>query len=193
MNLVFATHNKNKLSEVQQLMPPAIKLLSLVDIGCNEEIPETARTLQGNALIKSRYVKSKYGYDCFADDTGLEVDYLDGAPGVYSARYAGPGKNAQDNMNKLLTELQGAADRSARFRTVISLILDGEEHLFEGVCEGVITKVPAGEKGFGYDPVFCPKGFNKTFAEMDMSEKGRISHRGRALKKLQDFLLASNI
>jgi len=193
MNLVFATHNKNKLAEVQQLMPQAIKLLSLDDIGCDEEIPETASTLQGNALIKSRYVKSKYGYNCFADDTGLEVDHLDGAPGVYSARYAGPGKNAHDNTRKLLGELQGTTERNARFRTVISLILDDSEYLFEGVCEGVITKVPAGEKGFGYDPVFCPQGFIKTFAEMDMDEKGRISHRGRALKKLQDFLLARNI
>jgi XTP/dITP diphosphohydrolase len=192
MKLVFATHNANKLKEVQQLMPPNIELLSLDDIGCTEEIPETASTLQGNALIKARYVHQNYNYNCFADDTGLEVDSLGGAPGVYSARYAGPAQVAEDNIDKLLGELKGVDNRRAQFRTVIALITGGEELLFEGICQGEITLDTSGTEGFGYDPVFRPRGYKRTFAQMSMEEKGEISHRGRALKKLQEYLFGKN-
>lgn len=184
MKLVFATHNNNKLIEVQALMPEGIELLSLDDIGCHEEIPETATTIAGNASIKAQHVKKHYGYDCFADDTGLEVAALDGAPGVYSARYAGPDNDAQANMSKLLTELQGKEDRSARFLTVMALIIGKEEQHFYGSCEGRILDTAKGEKGFGYDPIFLPDGHDYSFAQMSPDQKGAISHRGRALSLL---------
>ncbi len=188
MNLVFATHNLNKLKEVQALMPSTIKLLSLDDIGCYDEIPETAETIEGNAIIKANFVKDNYKLDCFADDTGLEVAALNGAPGVLSARYAGEGKNAEDNIDKLLSELEDQENRAAQFKTVIALNLEEHQHLFMGTCKGSITKERRGEKGFGYDPVFQPMGSNRTFAQMDLDEKSTISHRGIALRDLIDYL-----
>ena len=188
MKLVFATNNKHKLNEVQDLLPNDIEILTLKDIGCYEEIEETAATLEGNAKIKTDHVKNLYGYDCFGDDTGLEVEALDGAPGVYSARYAGEEASFDDNVQKLLGAMQGIQNRKARFRTVISLDLDGRQFFFEGICDGFIEASVAGNKGFGYDPVFRPRGFDKTFAEMDLHEKGLISHRGLAVKKLVEFL-----
>ncbi len=184
MKLVFATHNPNKLQEIQALLPQTITLLSLDDIGCTEDIPETAQTLEENALIKANYVKQKYGYDCFADDTGLEVESLNNAPGVYSARYAGEQNDAEANMNKLLTELNGITNRKAQFRTVIALITQSQEKLFTGICKGVILKEKKGEKGFGYDPVFQPVGYSKTFAQLSREEKNKISHRGKAIQLL---------
>ena len=188
MKLVFATHNQNKLLEVQALVPSSIELLSLEDIGCNEEIPETAETIEENAILKADFVKDCYGLDCFADDTGLEVAALDGKPGVYSARYAGDGKNNEDNIDKLLSELKEEDNRGARFKTVISLRLDGRQYLFQGTCNGVITRERRGNKGFGYDAVFQPDGSTKTFAEMNMEEKAVLSHRGIALRKLTEYL-----
>jgi XTP/dITP diphosphohydrolase len=187
MKLVFATNNLHKLKEVKDLLPPGIELLTLRDIGCHEDIEETATTLEGNARIKTEHIKNNYGYDCFADDTGLEVEALNGAPGVYSARYAGEKATFEDNVNKMLLELHGIKNRSARFRTVISLFWKGNQYYFEGICEGFITEQPRGNKGFGYDPIFKPKGFDQTFAEMDMATKGRISHRGLAVKNLVHF------
>ena len=178
--IVFATNNKHKLQEIRQLIGDRFEVLSLADISCNEDIPETADTLEGNALIKARWVKERYGYDCFADDTGLEVTALGGRPGVYSARYAGPGHDSEANMALLLRELSGVADRSARFRTVIALIIGNDEHLFEGIVNGEITREPAGCSGFGYDPVFRPENCSLTFAEMEAEDKNKISHRGRA-------------
>ena len=188
MQLVFATNNLNKIKEVQALIPQHIKLLSLTDIGCLEDIPETQETIEGNAIQKANYVKQKYGYDCFADDTGLEVETLNGAPGVYSARYAGAHRDANDNMTKLLNELENKTNREAQFKTVIALQLNNNEYIFTGICEGVITKTKHGEKGFGYDPVFKPKGFNQTFAEMALFDKNKISHRGKAVSQLVVFL-----
>lgn len=188
MKIVFATHNQHKLKEVQKLVPSTIELLSLNDIGCAEEILETANTLEGNAKLKANYITKTYGYDCFADDTGLEVSVLNGAPGVYSARYAGEPANAEANMQKLITNLHSKTDRRAQFRTVIVLNLNEEQHLFEGICKGKILNAQYGEKGFGYDPIFKPEGFSVSFAEMTMEEKGRISHRGLAVKKLVTFL-----
>ena len=188
MTLVFATHNANKLKEIQALMPEYIQLKSLTDIGCTEDIVEDAATIEGNARIKARYVKTHYGYDCFADDTGLEVEALNGAPGVYSARYAGAQKNAEDNTQKLLNELRNKSNRNAQFKTVIALIINGEEQLFQGICKGAITEEKTGDGGFGYDPVFKPEGFTITFAEMPLSEKNKIGHRGKATQKLLDFL-----
>ena len=188
MDLVFATHNLNKLQEVQSLLPKYVHLLSLADIGCTEEIPETEKTLEGNALIKANYVFSKYGYNCFADDTGLLVDALNGAPGVYSARYAGSGSTAEDNIKKLLSALQNTSGRTAHFKTVIALQLSGKSHLFSGTIDGEITSDTQGTGGFGYDPIFKPKGFDKTFAELPLTVKNSISHRGKALKKLSAFL-----
>ena len=190
MKLVFATHNKNKLEEVRKLIPESIELLSLDDIGCHEDIAETAETIEGNALLKARYVLEHYNTPCFADDSGLEVSALDGAPGVYSARYAGPQRNANDNNNKLLAALESEKDRSARFKTVIALVRQREEILFEGICNGEIIRDPRGEKGFGYDPIFLPDGYDQTFAEMSMEQKGAISHRGLAISKLVKFLSA---
>ncbi|MFI8379873.1 non-canonical purine NTP diphosphatase [Leeuwenhoekiella sp. NPDC079379] len=184
MTLVFATHNPNKLREIQALMPDSIQLKSLTDIGCTEDIIEDAPTIIGNALLKARYVKQKYGYDCFADDTGLEVEALDGAPGVYSARYAGEQKDANDNIDKLLSELKTKENRKAHFKTVIALIIDQKEICFEGICNGEITLGRTGSEGFGYDPVFKPEGYEETFAQMPLSLKNKIGHRGKATEKL---------
>ena len=186
--LVFATHNPNKLYEIRQMMPGGIRLLSLEDIGCREEIPETADTLEGNARIKAAHVWEHYGYDCFADDTGLEVAGLRGAPGVYSARYAGPEADAQANMQKLLSQMEAKVDRSARFRTSIALVLDGQFHFFEGTVSGQILREPRGSGGFGYDPVFMPEGYEKSFAQLPLQVKNEISHRGRAFRELSAFL-----
>lgn len=186
--IVFATNNLHKLEEARTLAAGKMKILSLSDINCHDDIPETAATLEGNALIKARWVKEKYGYDCFADDTGLMVDALDGAPGVYSARFAGPQCNANDNMALLLEKLQGKSDRKARFVTVIALVKDGEEHLFTGKVEGTIATEPHGTEGFGYDPVFIAEESGLPFAEMSQQDKNAISHRGRAMRQLIDFL-----
>lgn len=192
MQLVFATHNQNKFKEVQLLLPKHIELLSLTDINCHEDIPETAETIEENAILKAEYVKTHYGYDCFADDTGLEVKALDGAPGVYSARYAGETKSADANMQKLLQEMDRKEDRAARFKTAIALTMNKRQTMFLGICEGVITQSPRGEKGFGYDPIFQPKGFNKTFAEMSLTQKGEIGHRGKAMRELIAYLSLNN-
>lgn len=188
MQLVFASNNKNKILEIQNMLPESIQILSLEAIGCHEDIPETADTIEGNAILKADYVTQKYGYDCFADDTGLEVTALNGAPGVYSARYAGEQKNADDNMDKLLWELKNQSDRSAQFKTVIALNLNGTQHLFTGIVKGEITPDRKGDQGFGYDPVFRAEGDSRTFAQLSMAEKAHISHRGKAVKQLIDFL-----
>jgi len=188
MQLVFATNNLNKLKEVQALIPKNIKLLSLKDIRCFEDIPETQSTIKGNAIQKAEYINLNYGYNCFADDTGLEVDALNGEPGVYSARYAGEKRDAEDNMNKLLTELNNKPNRSAQFKTVVAICINKNVQTFTGICEGEITISKQGKKGFGYDPLFKPKGFNNTFAEMDLSLKNEIGHRGKAISKLVEFL-----
>lgn len=184
MQLVFATNNLNKLKEVQALVPKHIKLLSLADILCIEDIPETQPTIEGNAIQKAEYVKSNYGYDCFADDTGLEVEALNGEPGVFSARYAGPQRNANDNMDKLLSELDNKDSRNAQFKTVVALHLNGKLETFTGICKGEITHKKHGEKGFGYDPIFRPEGYQDTFAEMDIELKNKIGHRGKAVALL---------
>ncbi|MCB0457455.1 MAG: non-canonical purine NTP diphosphatase [Flavobacteriaceae bacterium] len=192
MQLVFATHNLHKFKEVQILLPKHIQLLSLHDIDCHEDIPETAETIEENAILKAEYVKSHFGYDCFADDTGLEVKALHGAPGVYSARYAGEAKNPEANIQKLLKEMEGVVHRDARFKTAIALTLLGRQNLFLGICEGAITTSPHGEKGFGYDPVFQPNGFQKTFAEMSLTQKSEIGHRGKAMRELIQYLSLNN-
>ena len=189
--LVFATHNIHKLKEVQALMPAHINLLSLTDIGCYEEIEESALTLEGNAKLKANYITKHYGYDCFADDTGLEVKILDGAPGVYSARYAGDACNPEANIRKLLADLESSEDRSAQFRTVIALNIEGSQYLFEGICSGEILKEKQGRGGFGYDPIFKPSGHDLSFAEMSQQSKGAISHRGEAIRRLVTFLTTS--
>lgn len=188
MKLVFASNNKNKILEIKHQLPPEIELLSLEDIGRHEDIPETADTIEGNAILKANYVTEKYGYNCFADDTGLEVNALGGAPGVYSARYAGEQKSAGDNMAKLLRELDGNTNRQANFKTVIALNLNGQQHLFTGIVDGTITTEKHGDGGFGYDPVFIPEGENRTFAQLSLTEKALISHRGRAVLQLITFL-----
>lgn len=188
MKIVFASNNKNKLLEIRHQLPQDIELLSLEDIGCHEDIPETADTIEGNAILKADHVTRNYGYDCFADDTGLEVDALNGAPGVYSARYAGEEKNADANMDKLLTGLKGSTSRNANFKTVIALNLNGEQHLFTGIVKGIITLEKVGTGGFGYDPIFMPSGLNLTFAQLSLNEKAQLSHRGRAVKQLIDFI-----
>ena len=187
-DIVFATNNEHKLYEVSQLLGDKYNVIGLKDIGCTEEIPETADTLEGNALLKAKYVFDKFGKNCFSDDTGLEVEVLNNAPGVYSARYAGEEKSAEANMNKLLLELQNKTNRNARFRTVVALIIDGAEHLFEGEVKGSIIEEKRGDEGFGYDPIFIPDGYTKTFAELPLAEKNTISHRARAVKKLVVFL-----
>ncbi|MBI1221767.1 MAG: non-canonical purine NTP diphosphatase [Bacteroidetes bacterium] len=192
MELVFATNNKNKLREAETILPDSYLLLNLDDAGCPGDIPETEDTLQGNALLKARYVTKHSDFSAFADDTGLEVEALNGAPGVYSARYAGKEANAEKNIDKLLKELKDQPNRNARFVTVIALIIDGEEFLFEGEVQGRIATEKSGAKGFGYDPVFIPSGYTVTFAEMDPSEKNSISHRGRALEKMRIFLEERN-
>ena len=188
MKLVFATNNKHKLQEVRDIMGSGVEVLSLNDIDCHDDIPETADTLQGNALIKARYIYEKYGIDCFADDTGLEVEALGGEPGVYSARYAGEECNSEANMYKLLHNLTGKKNRNAQFRTVIALIINGEEMLFNGIVKGTITEEKCGTSGFGYDPVFIPEGFSESFAQMDSATKNSISHRYRATKELSNYL-----
>lgn len=188
MQLVFASNNKNKIKEIQALVSDSIQIISLEDIGCTEDIPETAETIEGNAILKANYITSNYGYNCFADDTGLEVDALNGAPGVYSARYAGGQKDANDNMDKLLLELKDKSNRKANFKTVICLNLNGTQHLFTGIITGKIIDEKIGTNGFGYDPIFVADGFDKTFAELRMEEKSTISHRGIAVKDLILFL-----
>ncbi|MFV5695754.1 non-canonical purine NTP diphosphatase [Flavobacterium sp. LB3P122] len=188
MQLVFASNNKNKILEIQSILPETIKILSLESIGCHEEIPETADTIEGNAILKANYVTRNYGYDCFADDTGLEVDSLNGEPGVFSARYAGEQRDADDNMNKLLNALLGKNDRKAQFKTVIALNLNGEQHLFTGIARGEITLEKTGNQGFGYDPIFKPEEYQETFAQLSLDIKNKISHRGKATLQLIDFL-----
>lgn len=186
--LVFATNNRHKLDEISQILGEKIELLSLKDIHCSEEIPETADTLEGNAIQKAEYIHQHYGYDCFADDTGLEVESLNGAPGVYSARYAGDGHNSEANMQKLLQNLEGISNRKAQFRTAICLIIDGETHLFEGICKGEIIQEKRGGSGFGYDPIFVPEGYFETFAELGNEIKNQISHRAKAVEMLCQYL-----
>jgi len=186
--LVFATNNPHKLDEVRAILDGRFRVLSLDEIGCQEDIPETASTLEGNALLKARFVNEHYGFNCFADDTGLEVKALNGAPGVYSARYAGEAKDPAANRQKLLQELEDRADRSARFRTVIALIRDKKEYLFEGIVEGNIIREERGTAGFGYDALFVPQGCTETFAEMSAGEKNNISHRAKAVNQLKNYL-----
>lgn len=188
MKLVFATHNKNKFAEVKAMLPTHIELLSLDDIGCKEDIEETADTIEGNAILKANYVRKNYKLDCFADDTGLEVKSLNNEPGVYSARYADDSHNSLANMEKLLKNLQGEEDRSARFKTAIALSMNHSEIMFLGICEGEITEEPRGDSGFGYDPIFQPEGFEKTFAEMTLQQKSEIGHHGKAMRQLIEYL-----
>ena len=188
MKLVFATNNPNKLKEVQEMLPNTIELLSLSDINSYDEIDETEMSLEGNATLKADYITQKYGYDCFADDTGLEVESLNGKPGVYSARFAGEPSNSENNMQKLLTELRNKSNRNAQFRTAVSLNINDANFIFEGVCKGAILEKKQGEKGFGYDPIFKPENHTNSFAEMSSEEKNIISHRGIAIKKLVSFL-----
>ncbi len=189
MEIVFATGNAHKVREVNEIAGSGLRFKSLADIGCTEEIPETADTLRGNAIQKANYVSRHYGVNCFAEDTGLEVAALDGAPGVHTARFAGPEKDPAANIALLLRKLQGVADRRANFRTVIALNLDGTQHIFEGICEGTIAHQPAGDGGFGYDPIFIPDGMDgKTFAQLSKEEKNKISHRGKAVRQLFRFL-----
>lgn len=188
MKLVFATNNKHKLDEMRAILGDKVELLSLADIDCHDDIPETADTLEGNALIKARHIYSKYGCSCFADDTGLEVDALGGEPGVYSARYAGESNDSEANMRKLLDNLTEKTDRNAQFRTVIALIIDGEEKLFDGVVRGAIAEQRMGTAGFGYDPIFVPEGFAESFAQMPAEQKNSMSHRARAAAALNEYL-----
>jgi XTP/dITP diphosphohydrolase len=190
--IVFATNNQHKLDEVKKITEGLTEIVSLSEINCFDDIPETADTLEGNALQKARYVKEKFGFDCFADDTGLEVEALDNAPGVYSARYAGPDHNSESNMKLLLKNMEGITNRKARFRTVIALLMDGKEYLFDGIVEGVIIHEKRGNSGFGYDPVFVPNGYNETFAQLGSDIKNNISHRAKAVLKLHDFLTKLN-
>ena len=191
MQLVFASNNKNKILELQSMLPETIIVLSLESIGCFEDIPETADTIEGNAIQKANYVTEKFGYDCFADDTGLEVDSLNGDPGVYSARYAGEQRDTNDNMNKLLDALSDKNNRDAQFKTVMALNLNGKQHLFTGIARGQITLKKIGDQGFGYDPIFQPEGYQETFAQLSLEIKNKISHRGKATQQLIDFLKLS--
>lgn len=188
LKLVFATNNKNKIKEIKHLIGNSIELLSLEDIGCLEDIPETSDTIQGNAIQKAKYVYDNYGYNCFADDTGLEIDELNGEPGIYSARYAGEQRNPEDNMNKVLEKLNDATNRNAQFKTVIALIINGEISCFEGIVKGEMTRVRSGEEGFGYDPIFKPKGYDITYSEMNLELKNKISHRALATHQLIEHL-----
>jgi len=191
MKLVFATNNQHKLQEIKQILGDSIELLSLNDINCDEEIPENQETIEGNAAEKSFYIFNKYGLNCFADDTGLEIEALNGEPGVYSARYAGEEKSAEKNMDLVLQKLSEIKNRKARFKTVISLVIDGHEIQFEGIVNGQILEEKRGKTGFGYDPIFQPEESDLSFAEMTMEEKGKISHRGRAVQKLVEYLTHS--
>jgi XTP/dITP diphosphohydrolase len=188
LKLVFATNNKNKIKEIKHLIGNSIELLSLEDIGCLEDIPETSDTIQGNAIQKAKYVYDNYGYNCFADDTGLEIDALNGEPGIYSARYAGEQRNPEDNMNKVLEKLNDATNRNAQFKTVIALIINGKISCFEGIVKGEMTRVRSGEEGFGYDPIFKPKGYDITYSEMNLELKNKISHRALATHQLIEHL-----
>jgi XTP/dITP diphosphohydrolase len=188
MRIVFATNNVNKIKEIQSMLPQNIEIISLESIGCHEEIPETADTIEENAIMKANYVTEKYGYDCFADDTGLEVDSLHGEPGVYSARYAGKQRSSEDNMDKLLLNLESKTNRGAQFKTVITLNLKGEQYLFTGIARGEITLEKNGNQGFGYDPIFRPENYQETFAQLSLETKNRISHRGKATQELIAFL-----
>jgi XTP/dITP diphosphohydrolase len=188
MKLIFATQNENKVAEIQKLMPKHIEVLSLKDIHCADDIPEEEPTLEGNALVKARFIAEKYNVNCFSDDTGLEIDALDGAPGVISARYAGEEKNSEKNMDLVLKNLANQTNRKAQFRTAIALIANGKEHVFEGIVKGEIRTEKTGSQGFGYDPIFEPENCGKTFAEMSTTEKNKMSHRGRALEKMVQFL-----
>ena len=188
MKLVFASNNANKIKEIQQLVPDTIQIVSLQDIGCFEDIPETADTIEGNAILKANYVTEKYGLNCFADDSGLEVEILNGEPGEHSARYAGETKNDDANIDQLLLNLKDKENRKANFKTVICLNLNGTQHLFTGIINGKIIEEKIGNNGFGYDPVFIADGYTKTFAELTMEEKSSISHRGIAVKQLVEFL-----
>ena len=188
MQLVFASNNKNKIKEIQQLLPETIQILSLSAIGCDVDIPETADTIEGNAILKANYVTENYGYNCFADDSGLEIHALNGEPGVYSARYAGSQRNDNDNMDLVLQKLEKENNRKANFKTVICLNLEGEQHLFTGIVNGEIITEKLGNQGFGYDPIFKANGNNQTFAQLSMEEKAGISHRGIAVKQLVSFL-----
>lgn len=187
--LVIATNNAHKLEEIRAILGDRIELLSLKEIHCEEDIPEDADTLEGNASLKARYVYDRYGLDCFADDTGLEVEALNGAPGVHTARYATDGHDTDANVRKLLSELAGKENRKARFRTIISLIEDGQERQFEGIVNGIIAESKQGDKGFGYDPIFIPEGYDETFAQLGVEVKNQISHRSRAVAKLCEYLL----
>jgi len=191
--IVMATANPNKIKEIQSKLGNNYQFLSLEDIGCLEEVPETSDTIKGNALQKARYVYEKYKQDCFSEDTGLEVEELNGAPGVYSARYAGKEKSAEANMEKVLKELEGIENRSARFKTIIALILDGQEYLFEGIVHGVILTEKHGKDGFGYDPIFMPENYDQSYAEMSLEEKNNMSHRAQAVDKLKIFLDSNSI
>lgn len=194
MKLVFATNNKHKLDEVRKITAQHnIEVVSLADIHCHDEIPETADTLEGNALQKAQYIQDKFGLDCFADDTGLEVEALDNAPGVYSARYAEPGHDSEANMQKLLQEMEGKTNRKARFRTVIALIIGDKQYCFSGIVNGTITTEKKGENGFGYDPIFIPEGYEQTFAELGDFVKNKISHRAKAVEQLDHFLANLNL
>lgn len=188
MKLVFATNNQHKLDEVRKVVTGDFEIVSLSEIDCHDDIPETADTLEGNALQKARYIKEHFGYDCFADDTGLEVEALNNAPGIYSARYAGPGHDSEANMNKLLQKMKDKENRKAQFRTAIALILNGKEYLFEGIVRGSIITEKRGNSGFGYDPIFVPENCTETFAELGNDIKNQISHRAEAVKKLIEFL-----
>lgn len=190
MKIVFATNNPNKILELQSMLPESIEIISLESIGCFVDIPETSHTIEGNAIQKANYILENYGYDCFADDTGLEVQALNGEPGVFSARYAGEQRNADDNMNKLLSELKDKSNRKAQFKTVICLNIKGQQHLFTGIAKGEIILEKTGNGGFGYDPIFQPDGYKQTFAQISMSEKNIISHRGKATQQLIRFLEA---
>lgn len=188
MKLVFASNNKNKIQEIQLLVPNSIQIMSLEDIGCFDDIPETANTIEGNAILKANYVTEKYGYNCFADDSGLEIDALNGEPGVYSARYAGEPKDDNENIEKVLVNLKDKTNRKANFKTVICLNIDGQQHLFTGIIDGKIIDEKIGNNGFGYDPIFVADGYEKTFAELSMEEKSTISHRGKAVRLLIGYL-----
>ncbi|MCZ8197624.1 MAG: non-canonical purine NTP diphosphatase [Flavobacterium sp.] len=187
MKLVFASNNQNKIKEIQLLVPNSIEIMSLKDIGCTEDIPETADTIEGNAILKANYVTEKYGFNCFADDSGLEIDALNGEPGVFSARYAGEPKDDSKNIDKVLKNLKDKTNKNANFKTVICLNINGKQHLFTGIVNGKIIENRVGDNGFGYDPIFVADGYSKTFAELSIEEKSTISHRGKAVKKLVEF------